>query len=100
MVAYITYPSMEEAQKMASHLLDKRLIACANHLKTRSMYWWKDNIEEAEEVASLVKTREELWDRLVAEVEKTHPYETPCITRINAQANQAYEDWVSAETRT
>jgi periplasmic divalent cation tolerance protein len=37
---YITNPSKEEAKRIAKHLLDKRIIACANIFPIESMYWW------------------------------------------------------------
>lgn len=98
-VAYITFPDMEQANRLSQHLLSKRLIACANCFPIKSSYWWKGKIEQADEVVCLVKTAKDNWERLKSEVKAEHPYETPCIMRIDAQANREYEDWIGAETK-
>ena len=35
-----------------------------------------------------------MWDQLVKTVELVHPYEVPCIMRMEVAANAGYEDWV------
>jgi len=95
---YITYPNMDEARKVVGRLLKKRLIACANLFPVESMYWWEGREEEALEIVSVVKARRKDWKKLVAEVERIHPYETPCIVRYDVKANASYERWVKAET--
>jgi len=42
---YITNPTKKEAEKIARHLLEKHLIACANIFPIESFYWWKKKIE-------------------------------------------------------
>lgn len=42
---YITYPNIEEAKKICTHLLEQKLIACANYFPIESAYWWKGKIE-------------------------------------------------------
>ncbi|MFH0862261.1 MAG: divalent-cation tolerance protein CutA [Candidatus Altiarchaeota archaeon] len=96
---HITYPDMGSARKAADGLLKKRLIACANLYPVESAYWWKGKIEESKEILAVVKTRKELWTKLKAEVERTHPYEVPCIIAIEAEANDKYEDWINHETK-
>ncbi|MFH1055685.1 MAG: divalent-cation tolerance protein CutA [Candidatus Altiarchaeota archaeon] len=98
-VVYITHSSMAEARRVVSHLLKLRLIACANFFPIRSMYWWRRKVEDSKEVVSLVKTSRRNWRKLKAEVEKIHPYKVPCIMRLDAKANRAYERWIARETR-
>ena len=95
---YITHENMEQAERVARRLLEKRLVACANFFPVRSTYWWKGKLEDADEVVSLLKTRLELWEPLVAEVKRLHPYEVPCIERLEVRANDDYEAWVRAQT--
>ena len=35
---------------------------------------------------------------LKIEIEKVHPYETPCIMKFNVEANEAYEEWIEKES--
>ena len=96
---YITHPSMREARRVVNHLLEKRLIACANLFPVKSLYRWKGRVENSSEVVSIVKTRRGNWSRLKSEVGRIHGYEVPCIMKLNAEANDAYERWVESETK-
>lgn len=91
---YITHPDIKTAKEITNHLLEKRLIACANFIPIESTYIWKEKINNEHEIVSIVKTRKELWQNIIAEVEKIHPYEVPCITKIEVESNPAYESWI------
>ena len=99
-LVYITHKNLEEAKKIISYLMEKKLIACANHFPITSVYWWKGKIENNDEIVSIIKTRDELWEPVREEVNKIHPYETPCIMKIGVEANKEYEEWVNSETKT
>jgi periplasmic divalent cation tolerance protein len=98
-IIYVTHENLENAEKLASHLLQKKLIACANFFQIKSSFWWKGKIENSEEIVSLLKTRKENWEKVKSEIKKIHPYETPCIMKINVEANEDYESWVNNETK-
>jgi periplasmic divalent cation tolerance protein len=96
---YITHPDMKTAKKIAEQLLAKRLIACVNYFPIQSSYWWRSKIENSKEIVTIVKTRKENWRKVKAEVEKIHPYETPCIMKMEVEANADYAKWIQAETK-
>lgn len=96
---YVTHKNLDSAQKIAAHLLQKKLIACANFFPIESSYWWKGKIENSEEIVSLLKTKKENWEKVESEIKKIHPYETPCIMKMNVEANEDYESWVNSETK-
>lgn len=98
-IIYITHKNLKEARKVAAYLLRKKLIACANFFPIESAYWWKGKIANTKEIVSLVKTRRENWHKVRDEVKKIHPYETPCIMKIEAEANDDYADWINKETK-
>jgi periplasmic divalent cation tolerance protein len=95
---YITHENMEQAEKVVKVLLDKKLVACANIFPMKSMYFWKENLEKADEIVSIVKTKSENWELVKNEVLKIHPYETPCIIKIPVEANEDFENWINKET--
>lgn len=107
-IIYITHKDMAEAKKVAEALLRDKLIACVNYFPIESAYWWpasatlrpgeKGEIEKSKEVVTLVKTRPENWDKVRAAVEAIHPYEVPCIMKLDVSANQSYVDWIYKET--
>jgi periplasmic divalent cation tolerance protein len=96
---YITNPSKEEAQKLAKHLLEKRLIAGANIFPVESMYWWDGKIAEEAEYALLAKTLDEKTKALEDEVKKMHPYTVPCIVKISVSSNKDFFEWIKGEVK-
>jgi len=97
-LVYITHPDEETAKIIAGRLLEKRLVACANIFPITSAYWWQGAIQREGEWVSIVKTTLALWQQLKEEVQSIHPYETPCILKLEAEANEAYYNWIVAET--
>jgi periplasmic divalent cation tolerance protein len=95
---YITNPDLKTAQRIARHLLQKRLIACVNIFPIRSMYWWKGKLEQAREQVVIAKTQPRLYARAKAAVEKIHPYEVPCIIRLDGECNKSFGKWLKKET--
>ena len=98
-LVYIPNSSKDEADKLAKHLLERRLIGCANIFPISSMYWWKGKITNDNEVVLIAKTTEVKFEEVKAEVEKVHPYDTPCILRISADVTASYFDWLNSELK-
>ena len=96
-LVYITCKDKKEAEKIAIHLLRKRLIACANIFPIKSMYWWQGKIANDNENVIIAKTSTKNFKKVVSEVKKIHSYEIPCILRINATANKEYGAWANKE---
>ena len=95
---YVTHPDEETAQRVCSHLIDRRLAACANIFPVASAYWWQGATVREDEWVSVIKTRLDLEKRVEEEIRQVHPYEVPCILRFEARANDDYEAWIAAET--
>ncbi len=95
---YITNESEKEATKLARHLLEKRMIGCANILPVKAMYWWEGTIVDDDECVLIAKTSEKNFAKVRSEVEKVHPFEVPCIIRIDAQVNDKYFQWLMKGT--
>ncbi|MGB4833586.1 MAG: divalent-cation tolerance protein CutA [Candidatus Moraniibacteriota bacterium] len=98
-IIYITFPNRKEAKQIVESLIDKKLVACANYFPIESVYWWKDEITNAKEIVSIVKTRKSNWAEVKKAVEAMHPYETPCIMKLEVESNTAYADWIHNETK-
>ncbi|MFK7809457.1 MAG: divalent-cation tolerance protein CutA [Saprospiraceae bacterium] len=91
---YITNEPEAAAEQLASYLIENKLAACANIYPMKSIYWWKGKIQKESEWVALVKTTKELWPKIKGAIEEQHPYEVPCIMKIEVEANEAYEAWI------
>jgi periplasmic divalent cation tolerance protein len=98
---YATFADAGEAERIARIVVEERLAACANVLgPCRSIYRWQGEIEEAEEVAALFKTRADGARVLVARIAELHSYDVPAImTWPIADALPAYAEWVAASVK-
>ena len=98
-LAYITCRNKKEAEKISTHLLKKKLIACANIFPVKSMYWWKNKIAGEDENVIIAKTNDKNFNKVISETKKIHSYKIPCILKINAKANKEYGKWADKELR-
>jgi len=96
---YVTVPNRKVAEKISSHLLEKRLVACLNAFPVRSMYRWKGKIEKASEIVLVLKTIEKNYSKVKKEIEKLHPYSVPCIAKIKVEINSVYGKWIVSELK-
>jgi len=98
-VVLSTCASAKEAHRVAHALVEKRLAACVSILPgARSVYHWKDAVEEEEEVLLLIKSSRELFDRLRSEIERLHTYELPEVIALPiVDGSQGYLTWLDHE---
>jgi len=96
---YTTCKNKEETEKISKHLLEKRLVACAVNFPAGSSYWWNEKIENSKEQILLLKTKDESFSQIKEEIKKLHSYETPCILKLNVEANKSYEEWLNKEVK-
>lgn len=96
---YVTCKDKQEAEKIAKHLLDKRLVACAVNFPVGSSYWWNGKIKEDNEYILLLKTKDVVFSQIKKEIKSIHSYDVPCILKLDVEANKEYEDWLNEEVR-
>lgn len=98
---YVTFGSLEAAEKVGGELVEQRLAACVNILpRMISIYRWKGERQRDEEVVLIAKTREALSDAVIAAVKGLHTYETPAILVLPIEGgSEAYLSWIADETR-
>jgi len=100
-IFYITAPSMEVSEKIARHLVEKKLAACVNIIpKLKSFFYWEGEVQSEEEVLVLGKTKTSLIQELEEGVKEVHPYEVPCIISWEIDAgHKPFMEWIAEETR-
>lgn len=96
---FSTFANKKEAVRIGKGLLKKKLIACYNLLPVESAYWWKNKIEEANEVLMLMKARKENYKKVEKYISKNHSYETPEIIAVESkEVSERYLKWIKDVT--
>lgn len=92
-----TTDKREDAEAIVKAIVEKRLAGCVQVFgPIVSTYWWKDNIETAEEWLCFIKSNEDLYEELEKCIKNVHPYETPEIVAIPIVAgSHDYLEWLS-----
>ena len=78
-------------------LLDANLIACAHIDEVRSIYRWEGAVQSEPEWRIQLKTTLQGADSLRMAVRESHPYEVCELIQIDAEADEAYHDWMQKE---
>ena len=96
---YITCKDIKEAKLIAAHLLEKKLIACANIFPVTSMFRWEGRIVDEPEIVMICKARKESFEKIKEEVKQLHSYEIPCIVALPWDgSDEEFKKWVEGET--
>lgn len=98
-VILITASIDEEAEKIANKLLTQRKAACVNIIpKVQSLFWWKGELDSADEAVLIVKSKASLVDEIVSLVREFHSYEVPEVIALPLiGGNPDYLNWMSDE---
>lgn len=98
-VVLTTCDSEETAGRVARHLIEKRVAACVNILpRARSIYRWKDGIEDTAEWVLLIKSRRDRFAELQAELKSVHSYEVPEVIALPVvDGSEEYLAWLDRE---
>ena len=96
-----TTETREDAEKIAKALVEKRLAACAQLVgPIVSTYWWKENVETAEEWQCIIKSKKSLYGEVDKAIKMLHPYETPEIIALPiVSGSDDYLKWLNAELK-
>jgi periplasmic divalent cation tolerance protein len=60
-----------------------------------SFFWWQNKIEEEKEVLVIMKSKQDLFDKLSKKVQELHSYDVPEVLALPiTQGSQSYLDWM------
>jgi len=98
-VIFVTTDSREEAQKIATRLLNQRKVACVNIVpRVDSLFWWQGKLDSARESLVIAKTKASLLPEVVSLVKDVHSYEVPEIIALPIiGGNEDYLNWIDSE---
>jgi periplasmic divalent cation tolerance protein len=88
-----------DAAALARTLVEQRLAACVNIVaEVRSIYRWKNAIEDEREQLLVIKTTDGRVDALREALFAQHPYEVPEFVVLAGDAGGAYAEWLTDST--
>ncbi len=96
----VTTGSEEQAVSISRALVSERLAACVNIVgPVRSIYRWRDSVEDDREYLLLIKTRATLYMKVETRVRELHNYGVPEVLSINAdRGSPPYIQWLLDST--
>jgi periplasmic divalent cation tolerance protein len=96
LIVFMTAGSREEAEKIVRTLLEEKLIACGNVVDSvSSLFWWRGEIEEEEEVLVIMKSSEKLFKKLSERVTELHSYDVPEVLALPiVDGSSSYLEWL------
>jgi periplasmic divalent cation tolerance protein len=99
-VVLSTAGSSDEAERIATRLVEERLAACVNLVpQLTSIYRWQGKVERAAEVLLVIKTRRALTTRVIARLSELHSYDLPeAIVLPITAGSRPYVAWLLGET--
>jgi len=98
---YITTNSKDEARTIGKELVQAKLAACVNIFDNmNSIYMWKDELQDDNEVVMIAKTTQERVPELIEKVKAMHSYECPCIVSLPVtDGNPDFLKWIENEVK-
>jgi len=99
-ITITTYPNKESAKHTARFLVEDRLAACVQLFPVESVYSWKGEICDENEVMLFIKSKTVLFDKISAAIKESHTYEVPEIVQIQiGDGLLEYLNWIGECTK-
>jgi periplasmic divalent cation tolerance protein len=101
-IVLITASSGDEAEKIATALVNEHLAACVNIVpEVRSLFFWEGRTQDAREVLLICKGRLQFVEKLIIRVKELHSYTVPEIIALPIIAgSREYLDWIRETVKT
>jgi periplasmic divalent cation tolerance protein len=100
LIIFCTTATEQEAAVLGRTLVEEGVAACANIVpQIRSIYRWKEEIWDERETLLIIKSREDLFEKIRSRIRELHSYEVPEITAVQVdKGDAAYVQWIEAVT--
>ena len=95
-VVLVTAASQEEAENIATVLVELKLAACVNIVPIHcSIYIWEGKVNKDKEWQLIIKTKLSQFPALEAKIQEIHSYDVPEIISIPiVNGSQPYLQWM------
>lgn len=93
------FDNIDEAKQVVSKLLDKKLVASCQVIKSNSKWNWKFKLEESKEFLVLMKTKKSLQEKIYNVIKEIHSYDCFEFAVFDlTSCNKEYLNWIEEET--
>ena len=91
-----TAGKIEEAEKIATELVSRHLVACVNIVPAiQSIYWWNKSVQKDQEVLMVMKTERSKWEQVQKMILELHSYEVPEVICLTLEdGSEGYLQWI------
>jgi periplasmic divalent cation tolerance protein len=96
LVVFSTVPNEEAGEAIAKVLVEESLVACVNLVPgLRSLYRWKGEVQDDQEVLLVIKTTEQNYPQLEKRIRELHSYDVPEIIALGIKKGHGpYLAWL------
>lgn len=93
---FVTIPENFNYEELVTALVREGLAACVNVVPVeKSIFKWKGRIESEAEKLLIIKSKLEVFDKLVKRIKELHPYTVPEIIGVPIiVGNREYLEWL------
>ncbi len=99
-VVLVTAASRQEAEVIATSLVQSQLAACVSLLPIHSVYSWQGELHQEQEWQLLIKTDLAQFQTLETKIRELHSYEVPEIIALPiVSGSQSYLQWLSEQVK-
>ncbi len=97
-IVITTFADDENGKKIIDTLISERLAACVQVCPIQSYYHWEGKVHCDAEKLVLIKTRQDLYEKVQQTIVANHAYDTPEVIRVGIEDGfPAYLDWITKE---
>ena len=93
---YVPFPSEKSVKEISNQLLEDKLAVCVQSHAVDSKYIWNNKISQTKEWVAIFKTNIKNKKSLARFIKKNHPYDVPCIIKLEANVNKKYAAWMDS----
>ena len=95
LILITTETDEKKAKNIARLVIQKKLAACVSIKQIFSIYKWGDDIEEAQEIEIVIKSKPELKNELITFIKEISSYDVPQILFKTFHAENKYNNWLT-----
>ncbi len=98
-IVLTTAPNREEAEQLATALLQDKLAACIQLIPIESFYTWEGKTAHEPEIQLMIKAKQADYSAIESKIQHLHSYDVPEIIQLPIQTgSQSYLNWINDVT--